>query len=189
MLPSTSSRLEQLSFRCIRHASRLERLLEPCQQGTVLCLRALKHRVERFTSEPVVLKLASSPHQSLRDTSSPPDRLAHPGVHRMAPWDARLGKRAPRVPSPPTVRHPLQPHLPLELAPGDDALYMHKSRVAARTRTSLHHHESQRDDAVDSSYVIRQSVLIARDSRDDRHCTADCSCPHLICKSTPAAYF
>ena len=149
----------------------------------MLRLRTLKHRRKCFASKPD-LKLAPALIRCPDNTSSPPD----PGVDRKTPVIRDWGERAPRVPSPPTVRHPLQPHLPLELAPGDDALYMHKSRVAARTRTSLHHHESQRDDAVDSSYVIRQSVLIARDSRDDRHCTADCSCPHLICKSTPAAY-
>jgi len=35
---------------------------------------------------------------------------------------------------------------------------MHNASVAARTRTSLHHHQRQRDDAVDCPCAIRQSA-------------------------------
>jgi len=140
----------------------------------MLCLRALKHCVERFASEPV-LELASAlikvsvtriPRQTVSRT---PGFIGwHPGLRD---W----GKRASRVPSPPTVRHPLQPHLPLELPPGDDALYMHKSCLTARTRTPLHHREGQRDDAVDCPCTIRQDTKIGRNNRADRRCTADYS--------------
>lgn len=91
-LPNTYSRLEQLSFRGIRHVRRLERPLKPPQQRSMLGLRPLKHRQERFARKPA-LKLASPLIKSSGNTSSPPDRLAHPGVHRKAPCPARLGKK------------------------------------------------------------------------------------------------